>query len=185
MMLTRNVRDQGSIFCWGVEFFSPSEATVTFGAQLLDKLTSFVWSRFPQRRVNVTVNSCLGVLVVMMLIRNVKDQGSIPYWGTEFFGPSEPIVTIKLGKIQYEWSNFSEVNFETHTWKFFQIFFKFFYTVRSHVHRYCVFQHKADRVACFVNIAHAYSIEQKKLSKNMCTFFVPRRWARYLRYPNR
>ena len=40
---------------------------------------------FPQKGVNVRADSCLGGLVVMMLIPNARDQGSIPCWGTEFF----------------------------------------------------------------------------------------------------
>ena len=51
-------------------------------------------TRFPQRGVNATVDGCLGGLAVMMLTQNARDCGSIPRWGTEFFGPSEPTVTV-------------------------------------------------------------------------------------------
>ena len=38
-------------------------------------------------------------LAVMMLAQNVRDWGSIPCWGTEFFDPSEPTVTLKSQKV--------------------------------------------------------------------------------------
>ena len=37
-----------------------------------------VRTRFPQTGVNVTADSCLGGLAVMMLARNARDRGSIP-----------------------------------------------------------------------------------------------------------
>ena len=52
-------------------------------------------THFPQRGLNVMVDSCLGGLAVMTLIQNARDWGSIPCWGTEFFSPSEPNVTIE------------------------------------------------------------------------------------------
>ena len=41
---------------------------------------------------SVPVNSCLGGLVVMSLTQNLRDQGLVSHWGTEFFGPSEASV---------------------------------------------------------------------------------------------
>ena len=58
----------------------------------------FVWSKcedtLSPEGVNVMADSCLGGLVVVTLVQNVRDWGSIPSWGTEFFGPSEPTVTL-------------------------------------------------------------------------------------------
>ena len=97
MMLAWNVREWGSIPCWGTEFFGLSEPTVTFGTQLWDSLIYLygqsVRTCFPQRGVNVMADSCLGGLAVMMLTRNARDPGLIPHWGTELFGLSEPTVT--------------------------------------------------------------------------------------------
>ena len=53
----------------------------------------FIWSKredtLSPEGVNVMADSCLGGLVAMTLAQNARDQGSIPSWGTEFFGPSE------------------------------------------------------------------------------------------------
>ena len=40
----------------------------------------------------MTADSCLGGLAVMTLARNARDQGSIPHWGIEFFGPGNPLL---------------------------------------------------------------------------------------------
>ena len=53
---------------------------------------------------NVTMDSCLGGLVIVALARNARDQGSIACWDTEFFGPSEPNLTIYfLGFVGTKW----------------------------------------------------------------------------------
>ena len=88
MMFALNARDWDLIPCWGTEFFSPSEPTVTFGTQLQHSLTCLfgqAWGHVSPEGVNVMAISCHDGLMVLMLTQNVWDWGLIPCLGTEFF----------------------------------------------------------------------------------------------------
>ena len=48
--------------------------------------------------VNVTVISVVSVIAVMMLTQIVRDRGSIPHWGKEFFRIMSLITLYILGE---------------------------------------------------------------------------------------
>ena len=89
MTLAQNVRDWGSIPCWGTKFFCPWEPTATFGTQYGSVIWSEVWGLTFPKGGECYDGQLLRWSSGMVLTKNVRHRGSIPCWHIEFFCLSE------------------------------------------------------------------------------------------------